>query len=165
MAIGLYHKWLKQENLTKLQGWKRNGLTDKQIAHNMGISVKTLDRWKHDFKEIREALKSGREEINFIVENTLLKKALSGNVTAIIFFLKNNWRDKYNDSLLSLEERELAIAKKRKVLADARISEAKALLAEKLNDQNNEQLDMVLNKLLEEAGTNGTSSANDKETN
>lgn len=161
MAIGLYHKWLEQENLVKLEGWKRNGLTDKQIAHNIGISVKTLDRWKHDFKEIRGALKSGREEINFIVENALLKKALSGNVTAMIFFLKNNWRNKYNDSQLSLEERELAVARKRKIVADARISEAKALLAEKLNDQNNEQLDAVLNKLLEEASANGSSSTDD----
>lgn len=42
MAKGKYEKWLQPENLILLEGWARNGLTDEQIAHNMGITVKTL---------------------------------------------------------------------------------------------------------------------------
>lgn len=49
----------------------------------------------------------------------------------MIFFLKNNWRDKYNDSQLSKEERELVLAKIRSTKADARIKEAKAVVAER----------------------------------
>ena len=74
----------------------------------------------------------------------------------MIFFLKNNWRDKYNDSQLSKEERELVLANIRKANADARIKEAKAIVAERLGTEDNEQLDQVLNKLIEEAGKVGT---------
>ena len=40
MATGRYQKWLEDENLLLLQGWKRNGLTDEQIAKNIGIAPK-----------------------------------------------------------------------------------------------------------------------------
>nr|UWF98834.1 MAG: Putative bacteriophage terminase small subunit [Bacteriophage sp.] len=94
----------------------------------------------------------------------MLKKALSGNTTAMIFFLKNNWRDKYNDSQLSKEERELVLANIRKANADARIKEAKAIVAERLGTEDNEQLDQVLNKLIEEAGKVGTDKSINEET-
>ena len=80
------------------------------------------------------------------------------------FFLKNNWRDKYNDSQLSKEERELVLANIRKANADARIKEAKAIVAERLGTEDNEQLDQVLNKLIEEAEKVGTDKSTDKET-
>ena len=44
----------------------------------------------------------------------------------MIFWLKNNWRDKYNDSQLSVEERKLAQQRTKKLIADTKISEAKA---------------------------------------
>lgn len=130
MARALYKEWLSKDKLVLLQGWKRNGLTDVQIAHNMGISINTLNKWKREHGQIGQALKVGREEVNMIVENALLKKALSGNTTAMIFFLKNNWRDKYNDSQLSKEERDLVTANIRKAKADARIKEAEAKISE-----------------------------------
>ena len=82
----------------------------------------------------------------------------------MIFFLKNNWRDKYNDSQLSKEERELVLANIRKANADARIKEAKAIVAERLGTEDNEQLDQVLNKLIEEAGKVGTDKSINEET-
>lgn len=126
MAKGQYKKWLEKENLILLQGWKRNGLTDEQIAHNMGIVPRTLERWKKDHSQICRALKVGHEQANFIIEGELFKKAMHGNTTAMIFWLKNNWRDKYNDSELSPEERKLATARMEKLKADTRISEARA---------------------------------------
>jgi len=126
MARGRYQKWLENENLVLLEGWKRNGLTDKQIAGNMGISINTLNKWKQRFTQIRQALKIGHESANYAVERKLFQKAMSGNTTAMIFWLKNNWRDKYNDSELSPEERKLAIARKRKLEAEASITEWKA---------------------------------------
>lgn len=164
MARGLYKEWLEPENLVTLQGWKRNGLTDAQIAQNIGINVRTLDKWKSKYGRIRQALKIGRSQSNFMVEGELFKKAMKGNTTAMIFYLKNNWRDKYNDSQLSKEERELVLAKIRSTKADARIKEAKAVVAERLGTEDNAQLDQVLDKLIKEAGKVGTDKSTDEET-
>jgi hypothetical protein len=164
LAKALYKEWLKPQALQRLEGWKRNGLTDEQIANNIGIRRETLWDWQRKYPNIANALKRGKEDVNFAVENALLRKALSGNTTAMIFFLKNNWRDKYNDSQLSKEERELVLANIRKANADARIKEAKAIVAERLGTEDNEQLDQVLNKLIEEAGKVGTDKSINEET-
>ena len=42
MAKGKYEEWRTPEGLLKIQGWARDGLTDEQIAHNMGICRDTL---------------------------------------------------------------------------------------------------------------------------
>jgi len=90
--------WQTNESLILLQGWARSGLTDEQIAGNMGISVRTLYNWKKKSLQILQALKTGAREADFAVENALFKKALSGDVTACIFWLKNRqpdiWREK-----------------------------------------------------------------------
>lgn len=98
MAKPKYEKWLTEEGLIKLEGWARDGLTDEQIAHNMDISVATLYNYKKNHLEILEALKRGKEVVDYEVENALLQSALEGNVTAQIFWLKNRkphqWKDK-----------------------------------------------------------------------
>lgn len=97
MAKGKYQQWLEPEGLTLLEGWARDGLTDEQIAHNCGITVKTLYEWKNRFSEICEALKKGKEVVDYQVENALLNKALGGDTTAQIFWLKNRRPDKWRD--------------------------------------------------------------------
>lgn len=98
MARGKYEYWLTPDGLILLEGWARDGLTDEQIASNVGITAKTLYEWKNKYSEICESLKKGKEVVDFEVENALLKKALEGDTTAQIFWLKNrrpkNWRDK-----------------------------------------------------------------------
>lgn len=165
MAKGIYKKWLEPENLILLQGWKRNGLTDEQIAHNVGINVRTLDKWKAKYGRIGQALKVGHEQANYIIEGELFKKARKGNTTAMIFWLKNNWRDKYNDSELSPEERKLAVARMEKLKADTRISEARAKAAEKLTNASNEKLDLILDKMVEEAQGSDTKKPSNEEAN
>lgn len=71
-----YQKWLEPEGLLKLEGWARDGLTDEQIAGNMGIVASTLYEWKKQYSEISEALKKGKEVVDRQVENALLNKAL-----------------------------------------------------------------------------------------
>lgn len=137
MSRPRYKKWLDPENLTLVEGWKRNGLTDDQIAHNMGIAPRTLAYWKNDHVQIMQALKVGREQANFVIERELFRKALRGNTTAMIFWLKNNWRDKYNDSELSPEEREMTKARKENVVQDTRIKKLKADVMERLKDNEN----------------------------
>lgn len=148
MATGRYQKWLESENLVLLEGWKRNGLTDKQIAENMGISVNTLNKWKQRFVQIRQALKIGHESANYAVERKLFQKAMNGNTTAMIFWLKNNWRDKYNDSELSPEERKLAKAKSRKTNAEADIAEYKAQMLKDGGTDVEEKLDRIMDELI-----------------
>lgn len=124
-AKGMAEEWLEKEKLTLLEGWARNGLFDKQIADNMGVSIATLYNYKKKYKEIDEALKKGKEVVDLEVENALLKRALGytitlfeerldkfgdvhelkkdvhipGDTTAQIFWLKNRkasvWRDKH----------------------------------------------------------------------
>lgn len=76
MAKGKYQEWLEPEGLLKLESWARNGLTDKQIAHNIGISEQTLNNWKKAYPSFLETLKRGKEVIDIEVENALLKRAL-----------------------------------------------------------------------------------------
>jgi DNA-binding XRE family transcriptional regulator len=116
---GKYHEWLTEEGLIRLKGWAMDGLTDKQIAHNIGVSEQTLNVWKNQYPSLFEALKNGKEVIDRQVENALLKKAMGyeyqeevvtkigietitkvahPDTTAQIFWLKNRkrveWRDK-----------------------------------------------------------------------
>lgn len=73
---GKYQEWLTPEGLLKIEGWARDGLTDEQIARNIGITPKTLYEWKNRFRELSEALKKGKEVVDRQVENALLKRAL-----------------------------------------------------------------------------------------
>ncbi len=76
MAKGKYEYWLTEEGLLLLQGWARDGLTDEQIAENMGISRSTLNEWKKKYSDISYTLKKGKEIVDRQVENALLKRAL-----------------------------------------------------------------------------------------
>ena len=117
-------EWLEKDKLILLEGWARDGLTEEQIAKNIGISRQSLWKWKEKEVDILNALKKGKEVIDIEVENALLKRALGytitikeqkvdkngcvhdlvkdvhvpGDTTAQIFWLKNRrkqqWRDK-----------------------------------------------------------------------
>lgn len=80
-AKGKYQEWLTEEGLLKLEGWARDGLTDEQIAKNMGVSTATLYNYKKRYLEILEALKKGKEVIDRQVESALLKRALGYHYT------------------------------------------------------------------------------------
>lgn len=125
MAKGKYEYWLTPEGLLKLEGWARDGLTDEQIAENIGISRSTLNNWKDKYPDISDTLKKGKDVVDRQVENALLKRALGyeytevtreyipevGEVTvtkevtkqvvpdttAQIFWLKNRKPDKWRD--------------------------------------------------------------------
>lgn len=79
MAKGLYKEWLTEENLLRISAWARDGLTNEQIAHNMGINVKTLYEWCKKYSDFSNALKKNKEVADIQVENALYKKALGYN--------------------------------------------------------------------------------------
>lgn len=62
--------------MTKITGWARQGLTERQIAHNMGIAYSTFNVWKNKHLELLEALKKGKEVVDFEVEAKLYQRAM-----------------------------------------------------------------------------------------
>lgn len=48
-----------KDKLIVIEGWAKDGLTDEQIAKNMGISTSTLYEWKKKYSEFSESLKKG----------------------------------------------------------------------------------------------------------
>lgn len=81
MAKAKYEQWLQPENLTLIQGWRRDGLSDAQVAHNMGIARGTLHKWLGEYKALSDAYKKGSEVSTYEVENALYKSALGMEVT------------------------------------------------------------------------------------
>lgn len=126
-AKGKYEEWLKPENLTLVQGWRRDGLSDKQVAKNIGISTVTLYDWINKYTDFSNAYKKGSETALYEVENALFKAAcgydvteaetitttaddgretkqmrkklrhISPNIGAICFILKNRRPEKWKD--------------------------------------------------------------------
>ncbi len=119
MDIAKYTDWVTEEGLLMISGWARDGLTDKDIAYNMGVSERTLTDWKKRFSAISSVLKESKEVADRRVENALHKTAIGfyyeedmvtnqgevvsvrkyskPNTTAQIFWLKNRkseWSDK-----------------------------------------------------------------------
>jgi hypothetical protein len=108
---------VQAEKLCKL------GATDKELADFFEVSESTLSKWKVDYPEFSEALKSGKEMADAEVGNRLFQRAIgyshpdvhisnyqgeitktetvkhyAPDTTACIFWLKNRrpdlWRDR-----------------------------------------------------------------------
>ena len=117
--------WTTDEGLAKVERWARCGLTDKEIAHNMGVGTTTFKRWKKESAVFSDSLKKGREVADIIVEDALYKTATGyeyeevteerqtgkaemvevkrvqkhkpPDVTACIFWLNNRMPDAWSD--------------------------------------------------------------------
>ena len=67
---------MTQEGLLKIEGWARDGCTDKEIAANIGINPDTLYTWKKKFPILADTLKKGKDVVDRQVEKSLLQRAL-----------------------------------------------------------------------------------------
>lgn len=65
-----------KDKLILVEAWARNGLTDEQIAKNLGISKDTFYKYKKEHADFSDSLKRGKEVVDIEVENALLKRAL-----------------------------------------------------------------------------------------
>lgn len=65
-----------KEKLVLVEGWARNGLTDEQIAKNLGIAYSTFREYKKKYSALSAVLKKGKEVIDFEVEGALIRRAL-----------------------------------------------------------------------------------------
>lgn len=101
MAAGRPSKYdsvVTKTSLQLIKYWVIKGHTEQQIADKLEIHIDTLIEWKKVKREFSEALKAERDSADDMVESSLFKKALAGDTTACIFWLKNRrvkeWRDK-----------------------------------------------------------------------
>lgn len=70
-------KWPQvQEKLMLIEKWIRDGLTERQVCKNLGISVQALNVFKKQHPELVDSLKKGREIIVTELENALIRRAL-----------------------------------------------------------------------------------------
>lgn len=77
MAKGKYKEWIEDpDKQFLLKSWAKAGLSDEQIAKNMGISRSTLNEWRKKYPDISAALKKGKEISDYEVENALFKRAI-----------------------------------------------------------------------------------------
>lgn len=81
MARGKYQEWQTPEKLALMEGRTRDGLTDEQIAHNIGIKKPTLYDWKKKCSDISDTLKKGKEVVDQMMTRSLIKRALGMTVT------------------------------------------------------------------------------------
>ncbi|HCY0844865.1 TPA: helix-turn-helix domain-containing protein [Staphylococcus aureus] len=117
----LYEKLDIVNKLGLVEGWKRDGLTDEQIARNLGVSKHTLIKWKKNIPDFLDAIKKGKEVSDYELENALHKRAVGyyyeeetvtnkgevvkikkyehANPTSLIFALKNRLPHKYRDKV------------------------------------------------------------------
>jgi len=70
-------KWPQvKERLSLIEKWARDGLTEEQIAKNLGISKSTLNFYKTEHPDFLDSIKRGREPFIAEVENALVNRAL-----------------------------------------------------------------------------------------
>jgi DNA-binding XRE family transcriptional regulator len=74
------------------------GYTDAQLGVFFGVTEQTINNWKIEHPSFFESIKSGKDIADCEVVDSLRNRALNGDTTASIFWLKNrqprNWRDK-----------------------------------------------------------------------
>lgn len=75
-------------DLARVEQLAQEGNTDAEIARQLGVSPKTVERRKKDSDGFDAALKRGREAAHSVVANALYRQAKRGNVTAIIWYEK-----------------------------------------------------------------------------
>ncbi len=80
MAGGKYQEWICEDGLLKISAWARRGLSNEQIAENIGVSRKTFQEWLKKFPKLKEAVKNSKEVADIHVENALFKKCLGYTV-------------------------------------------------------------------------------------
>ena len=68
--------WLSDDGLILIEAWARDGYTLSEIAQRMGVARYTLSKWRQRYPDITKALSTGKELIDYKVENALLKAAL-----------------------------------------------------------------------------------------
>lgn len=65
-----------EEKLFLIEMWCREGYIEKDIAAKLGVSVSTFEDYKTKHPELLNALKRGKEIVDYEVEDSLYKKCV-----------------------------------------------------------------------------------------
>lgn len=76
------------------------GLTVAQIADCLGVCEATIYAKQKEFPEFLEAIKRGRSSGMDEVTSALFEKAIAGDNTAIIFYLKHRDRENWGEQVI-----------------------------------------------------------------
>ena len=75
MAKTKYDNWKSKKKQAQIKAWADRGLSEKDIAAEMGIAYSTLREWKNKYPAFSALLKKSKEEKNKKVEATLFEKS------------------------------------------------------------------------------------------
>lgn len=67
--------WTEDEGLVKVKEWLANGLTDTDIARNIGISTQGLRDWRAKYPHFRSVFDVWRKVAAVKLENAMVKSA------------------------------------------------------------------------------------------
>lgn len=123
--------WLRADKKKQIQEWLSHGISETQLAHNMGISRQTLWKWKADSEALANVIQEGKVVADTQVVNSLFNrtqgyyytetterpniesgelevverktKYLPPDMGAITFWLKNRMAEEWKDKV-ELEE-------------------------------------------------------------
>lgn len=89
------------EVLDKIEHYAATGLTQEQIAHNLGVRPETISRHKATNEQVAQAIKRGLDQGIAKVTNALFNNATeNNNLGAQCFYLKNrqpnHWADRHD---------------------------------------------------------------------
>lgn len=87
----------KTLDVAKVESIAAMGGTNDQIAAALGVSDGTLKNIRKRDKAVDEAILRGKDKADVQVVAALYKKALGGDTTACIFWLKNRQPDRWRD--------------------------------------------------------------------
>ena len=71
-----YKDWVEGAGLEKICEWSRRGLSDKQIAKNIGVTTMTFYNWKKRFAEFAVAVDKARSELKIELEKSMFELAI-----------------------------------------------------------------------------------------
>ena len=84
----IYKNWIDGKGLEQVCGWARHGLSDKQIAKNIGVTVVAFYDWKKRFPEFAAAVDNAKSELRIELEKSMFDlatgKAFSEEIKTIL---------------------------------------------------------------------------------
>lgn len=124
-------KWIPDKiTMERVFNYASVGLTEEQIANNLGISYQTLNERKNEFSDFADVLKRGKAAGINEVANKLFENAMSGNLGAQIFYLKAraNWKETNVNELTGPDGNPIAVDNKIKLTINEVDERVKTLL-------------------------------------